>query len=186
MVRVLRPGFRALCSTMADGGVKMDYDFIPGADTARAFREALGRFATGVTVITIDGPAGPMGFTANSFSSLSIDPALVLWSVAKSAQRYPYFSEARHFVIHVLGADQAALIARFHRTGTGFEGLDHVLNANGVPLVAGALARFECERHAAHDGGDHLIIVGRVLRVACQEGAPLVFSRGQIGRFTAD
>lgn len=170
---------------LADGGAIMDDDFTPGAETARAFRDALGRFATGVTVITIDGPDGPMGFTANSFSSLSIDPALVLWSVAKSAQRYPYFAKARYFAIHVLAADQAPLIDRFLRSGPGFDGLAHTVNSNRVPLVAGASARFECEQHATHDGGDHLIIVGRVQRVVCHDGAPLVFSRGQMGRLAA-
>lgn len=163
----------------------MDSSFTPDAEAARAFRDALGRFTTGVTLITIDGPAGPMGFAANSFSSLSLDPPLVLWSVAKSAGRYPHYAVARHFAIHVLAADQSALVPRFHRSGPGFDGLAHDLNPHRVPLLAGALARFECEQHATHEGGDHLIVVGRVQRVVCQDGAPLVFSQGQMGRFAA-
>jgi flavin reductase (DIM6/NTAB) family NADH-FMN oxidoreductase RutF len=170
---------------MADGGTFIERGFTPGIDTARAFRDALGSFATGVTAITIDGPTGPMGFIANSFSSLSMDPPLVLWSLAKSSGRYPCYAAARHFAVHVLGADQTGLIDRFHRTGAGFDGLDHDLNLHRVPLLAGALARFECDQHATHEGGDHLIIVGRVTRVLCQEGAPLVFSRGRMGRFSA-
>jgi flavin reductase (DIM6/NTAB) family NADH-FMN oxidoreductase RutF len=142
---------------MADGGI------IPNADNARLFRDALGRFATGVTVVTIMGPDGPMGFTANSFSSLSLDPALVLWSPAKASQRYPYFA----------------------RGGAGFDGLDWRLNDEGVPVMSGALARFDCLRHATHEGGDHLIIVGQVLRLALEEGEPLVFAKGKFGGFIA-
>lgn len=168
---------------MADGGSIAERGFVPNADTARAFRDALGVFATGVTLVTIDGPAGPMGFTANSFSSLSMDPALVLWSVAKSARRYPHFAAARHFAIHVLAAGQAELIARFDRNGPGFDGMAHDVNTQNVPLMAGALARFECEQYATHEGGDHLIVVGRVARIVCQDGAPLVFAGGQMGRF---
>jgi len=168
---------------MADGGGMMEAGFAPSPETARAFRDALGQFATGVTLVTIDGPDGPMGFTANSFSSLSLDPALVLWSPAKSSRRYPHFATARHFAIHVLSEDQGTLIERFGRTGAGFDGLDHELNAHRVPLIGGALARFECEMHATHEGGDHLIVVGRVTRVVCQDGAPLVFATGRMGRF---
>lgn len=168
---------------MADGGMTLVQSFVPSVDNARAFRTALGQFATGVTLVTIDGPEGPMGFTANSFSSLSIDPALILWSVAKSARRYPFYAGARHFAVHILGAAQQGLITRFGSTGLGFDGLDHELNAEKVPLIAGALARFECALHATHEGGDHLIVVGRVLRVTCEGGAPLVFAKGQMGRF---
>jgi flavin reductase (DIM6/NTAB) family NADH-FMN oxidoreductase RutF len=169
---------------MADGAPIMDSSFAPSADTARAFRDALGQFATGVTLVTIDGPEGPMGFTANSFSSLSLDPALVLWSLARSSRRYPFFATARHFAIHVLAADQIGLIERFARQGAGFEGLAADLNPHRVPLIDGALARFECEQHATHEGGDHLIVVGRVTRVVCEGGAALVFSKGQMGRFS--
>lgn len=169
---------------MADGALIMESTFSPSPETARAFRDALGQFSTGVTLVTIAGPEGPMGFTANSFSSLSLDPALVLWSLARSSRRYPFFATARHFAIHVLSADQIGLIERFGRQGAGFEGLTPELNPQGVPLISGALARFECEQHATHEGGDHLIVVGRVMRIVCEGGAALVFSKGQMGRFT--
>lgn len=168
---------------MADGGSHVA-GVVPDADNARLLRDALGRFATGVTVVTIQGPDGPMGFTANSFSSLSLDPALVLWSPAKASQRYRFFAAARHYAIHVLGQDQADLPARFSRGGRGFEGLDWCRNAEGVPTLPGALARFDCAQHATHDGGDHLIIVGQVLRLALEEGEPLVFAKGRFGSFT--
>ncbi|HMO08713.1 MAG TPA: flavin reductase family protein [Paracoccaceae bacterium] len=157
--------------------------FTPDAENARSFRDALGRFATGVCVITANGPDGHMGFTANSFSSLSMDPPLVLWSPAKSSQRYPVLVAARHYAIHVLGDGQSDISRRFVRGGAGFEGLGHPVNAEGVPLIPGCLARFECEQHALHEGGDHTIVVGRVIRAALAEGAPLVFSGGKYGTF---
>jgi flavin reductase (DIM6/NTAB) family NADH-FMN oxidoreductase RutF len=167
---------------MADGGAQMA-EIVPDAANARVFRDALGRFATGVTVVTIMGPDGPMGFTANSFASVSLDPALVLWSPAKASQRYPFFAAASHFAIHILGQDHTDLPSRFSRGGHGFAGLDWHPNAEGVPSLPGALARFDCTQHATHDGGDHLIIVGQVLRLALEEGEPLVFAKGRYGRF---
>lgn len=167
---------------MADGGLRTT-GIVPDAGNARLFRDALGRFATGVTLVTIQGPDGPMGFTANSFASLSLEPALVLWSLARSSRRYAHFAEARHYAIHVLGQDQADFPARFSRSGAGFAGLDWHRNAEGVPVLPGALARFDCARHATHDGGDHLIIVGQVLRLALEEGEPLVFAKGRFGGF---
>lgn len=167
---------------MADGGLQST-GIVPDAGNARLFRDALGRFATGVTLVTIQAPEGPMGFTANSFASLSLDPALVLWSLARSSRRYDFFAAARHYAIHVLAQDQADLPTRFSRTGAGFAGLDWQPNAEGVPVLPGALARFDCAQHATHDGGDHLIIVGQVLRLALEEGEPLVFAKGRYGRF---
>jgi flavin reductase (DIM6/NTAB) family NADH-FMN oxidoreductase RutF len=169
---------------MADGTVQSD-GIIPNAANARIFRDALGRFATGVTLVTITGPEGPLGFTANSFSSLSLDPPLVLWSPAKSSQRYPHFAAAEHYAIHILGQAQSDWPARFARGGAGFDGLDWHLNAEGVPILPQAIARFDCTRHATHDGGDHLIIVGHVLRLALEEGEPLVFAKGKFGGFTS-
>lgn len=144
-----------------------------------ALRMALGQFATGVTVVTIP---GPQGFTANSFASVSLDPPLVLWSPARASARFPAFSGAKHYAIHVLAEDQFGLSRRFVRGGSGFEGLEHDLSPEGVPLLAGTLARFECEQEATHDGGDHLIILGRVLRFATGAGQPLVFSQGGYGK----
>ncbi len=129
------------------------------------------------------GEAGPVGMTANSFASVSLEPPLVLWSPAKSSQRHGVFTGASHFAIHVLGADQDDLSTRFTRGGAGFDGLGWALNEEGVPSIPGTLARFECERHSLHDAGDHTIVLGRVLRVAHREGDPLCFSRGMFGRF---
>jgi hypothetical protein len=87
---------------MADDGTRIEIGFVPTPETTRDLRGAFGQFATGVTIVTIQGPDGPMGFTANSFSSLSLDPALMLWSLAKSARRFPYFAAAKHFAVHHL------------------------------------------------------------------------------------
>lgn len=144
---------------------------VPGPDTARAFRDALGSFATGVTVITTRSAEGDtIGITANSFASLSLDPALVLWSPARSSRRFALFAEAEAFAIHVLAADQIALARHFtHNTAPPAAGLGPVL------------ARFDCARHAVHEGGDHAIVVGRVLRFHHRAGAPLIFHGGRFG-----
>ncbi len=157
--------------------------FVPGATDTRSFRNALGTFTTGVTVVTAVGDDGPMGMTVNSFSSVSLDPPLVLWSPAKSSARHGLFTGAEHFVIHVLSAEQHELGLRFARPGSSFSDLDWRLNAEGAPLISGTLARFECARSSLHDAGDHTIIIGRVLRAAHREGAPLCFSRGSFGHF---
>jgi flavin reductase (DIM6/NTAB) family NADH-FMN oxidoreductase RutF len=154
------------------------------ATDTRALRDALGRFATGVTIVTIATRDGPMGFTANSFASVSLDPPLVLWSPARASARYPFFAAAQHYAIHILGAEEADLSRRFIRGGAGFDGLDHAGNPEGVPVIPGTLARFDCRQAATHDGGDHLIILGRVLRHLSRDGGPLLFSQGSFGTFT--
>lgn len=160
--------------------------FPPDADHARDFRDALGTFATGVTLVTTTGPDGPLGFVANSFASLSMDPALVLWSPAKSSSRYAVFAAAQDYAIHILAEDQQALIGRFVRGGPGFDGLPYDVTPEGVPVIAGAAARFDCRQHATYQGGDHLIVVGQVLRFAHRDAAGLVFKRGKYGRFIAN
>jgi flavin reductase (DIM6/NTAB) family NADH-FMN oxidoreductase RutF len=158
-------------------------DGTPLTDETRSLRDAFGRFATGVCLVTTMGPEGPVAFTANSFSSVSLDPPLVLWSPARSSRRFGVFVAARHYAIHVLGLDQADWIPRFARSGEGFVGIDAPLNDEGVPTLPAALARFDCAAHATHDGGDHAILVGRVLRASFRDGAPLVFRQGRYGRF---
>ena len=167
---------------MADGGQSVT-SFRPGPDTARTFRDALGKFATGVTVVTCETGHGPLGITANSFASLSLDPPLVLWSPARSSRRFDAFVSARHYAIHVLSNAQQDLCARFATEGHNFGGLDWVRSAEGVPLFDGCLARFECDRKAVHDGGDHAIVVGLVTAAAITEGEPLLFSGGRYGGF---
>ncbi|MBI1219576.1 MAG: flavin reductase [Rhodobacteraceae bacterium] len=160
-----------------------DTEFTPGPDHARSLRDALGRFATGVTVVTTHGPHGPVGLTANSFAAVSLDPALVLWSPAKTSRRFGAFAHARFFAVHVLAEDQMDLCRHFTQADNHFAGLDMTTSPEGTPLIGGTLARFECATEATHDAGDHLIIIGRVLRACYRDGAPLIFSRGRYGGF---
>ena len=162
----------------------MMHEFTTGPDTARDFRTALGRFATGVTVVTTMTERGPLGITANSFASVSLDPPLVLWCPAKFSRRFNAFVKAQHFAIHVLGTEQEALSHRFARDGLDFDGADWAEGDNGLPVLNGCLARFECETHDCHDGGDHRIMVGRVTHAAWREGAPMLFHGGAYGMFT--
>ena len=157
--------------------------FTPGPDTARAFRDALGRFATGVTVVTARDAEGPVGITANSFASVSLDPALVLWSPAKSSSRFGIFAGAAHFAVHVLAEEQRDLAAHFVRHGRDFAATGWTEGPGGAPVLPGCLAHFSCETAAVHDAGDHVIVVGRVLQAGFRDGAPLVFSAGAYGAF---
>lgn len=156
---------------------------LPGPDAERAFRSALGAFATGVTVITTEGEIGQIGITANSFSSVSLDPALVLWSVAKGSRRHSAFTDGGAFVIHVMARDQDDIATGFSRDAQAFDGISHQLNEENVAVIDGCLAAFECVTEALHDAGDHTIVVGRVLRFSQNSGEPLLFSQGKYGRF---
>jgi flavin reductase (DIM6/NTAB) family NADH-FMN oxidoreductase RutF len=147
----------------------------------REFRDALGWFATGVTVITTRSPEGDLvGFTANSFTSVSLDPPLVLFSLNRQASCLPIFEGCAHFAVNILAEHQAALSSRFATAShEKWQGVVVETWEGGCPILADALANFECAVHAVHDGGDHLIFVGRVLRMRSSgTGRPLLFSRG--------
>lgn len=148
----------------------------------REFRNALGRFATGVTVITACGINGrPIGLTANSFSSVSLDPPLVLWSLAKTSFNAPHFLAASHFAVHVLAYDQRWVADRFaSRAGERFEGLPFTLSEEGVPVLAGCMARFECRTADIVDGGDHHIFLATPIAIECStdHAEPLIFHCG--------
>lgn len=159
------------------------HTFQPDAGDTRAFRNALGAFATGVTIVTCDTKDGPLGITANSFASVSMDPPLVLWSPARASRRFAAFEAAEHYAIHVLNEEQQHFCTAFASDGGNFRDLAWAPSDKGVPLLEGCLSRFECTRHAIHDGGDHAIIVGRVESVTVCEGDALVFSGGSFGRF---
>jgi 3-hydroxy-9,10-secoandrosta-1,3,5(10)-triene-9,17-dione monooxygenase reductase component len=147
----------------------------------KEFRAALGSFATGVTVITARAADGtPVGLTANSFNSVSLDPPMVLWSLAKKSLSLPVFSASEHWAVHVLSAEQEALSNRFARAGTDkFAALDLETNEQGVPLLKGCAARFECRTSFQYEGGDHIIFVGEVMAFDRSELAPLVFHAGR-------
>lgn len=150
-------------------------------DHARRFRSALGAFATGVTIVTTrDAEGRDIGLTANSFNSVSLDPPMVLWSLAKSARSLPAFLAAPHFAVHVLAADQEALSLRFATRGSEkFAGLDIERGASQIPLLRGCSARFQCHTAFRHEGGDHVIFVGAVEAFDHSDRPPLVFHGGR-------
>ena len=148
---------------------------------ARTLRDALGHFATGVTVVTTRGPDGePIGVTVNSFAALSLDPPLVLWSLAKRSWSLPAVEAAGHFAIHVLAHDQQALSDRFAKAGHDkFASVEVGQGLGDVPLLPGGSAVFQCSVEHRYDGGDHLILVGRVEALTTRSAAPLLFYRGR-------
>ena len=151
---------------------------------ANQFKEALSRYATGVTVITGMMPGErPVGVTVSSFTSLSLSPPLVLFCLAKTVNCLAAFAEGEGFVVNVLAEGQRDLSVAFAtQSQDKFEGVAYSLDG-GLPVLKGCLATLRCRRHAVHEGGDHLIIVGEVedSKVA-QEGAPLVYHRGAYRR----
>jgi flavin reductase (DIM6/NTAB) family NADH-FMN oxidoreductase RutF len=144
-------------------------------------RRSLGRFATGVTVVTCCAPDGrPCGITANSFSSVSLDPPLVLWNIARVSNSVDAFLAADHFAIHVLSSDQQYMAEHFARTDhTRYNGIEHTISGHNVPILPGVLARFDCRTREIHEGGDHHIIVGEVEAHTAADGAPLLFFSGE-------
>lgn len=154
----------------------------------RSFRQALGRFATGVTVVTCCDAAGnPCGITANSFSSVSLEPPLILWNIAKVSNSLDAYLAAEHFTINVLSDDQQTLSRHFAQSDhTLFEGIEHSMSEYGAPLLPDTLASFECRTHEIHDCGDHHIIIGEVVRFSANDGDPLLFFSGGYRRIGDD
>jgi len=131
----------------------------------RELRQALGKYTTGVTIVTADVDGKKVGMTANSFSSLSLDPPLVLWSLRRNSTNFADFLSATHFAVNVLSGSQIELSQRFAKSSPDkFVGIDHGVGITGSPVFADAAAIFECRTEAFHDGGDHMIMVGRVLK----------------------
>jgi flavin reductase (DIM6/NTAB) family NADH-FMN oxidoreductase RutF len=148
----------------------------------KAFRNALGSFATGVTLVTTRTPSGePIGLTANSFNSVSLEPPLVLWSQALSSSRSAAFLNADFYAINVLASHQLEISRRFVASGS-FEGLEFEEGLGGAPLRRGSCAIFECRSEARHPGGDHVIHVGRVERFHRVDADPLAFHAGRYRR----
>lgn len=145
--------------------------------SAPDFRRALAQFATGVTVITTRTPAGvPVGITVNSFNSVSLDPPLVAWSIALSASTHTVFRESPRYLVHVLGGGQLDVARRFAQRGIDrFAHVKWQLTASGLPQLDGCVARFECAHRNLHEEGDHLVMIGAVVRYETLGGAPLIF-----------
>jgi flavin reductase (DIM6/NTAB) family NADH-FMN oxidoreductase RutF len=146
------------------------------------FRQALGTFATGVTVVTARDAQGlRFGLTANSFNSVSLAPPLVLWSLSRHAGSMPAFTRGSHYAVHILAADQRELAERFATKDIDrFAGLAMREGAGGVPILEGAAAVFECFNRSQYEEGDHVIFVGEVEHCERREGAlPLIFHGGR-------
>jgi len=161
------------------------HSFTPDPTRTTDLRRALGQFGTGVALITAQSDNGPLGMTANSFSSVSLDPPLVLWSAARSSQRHDAFAGAQAFCIHVLSADQMDVANHFAKQGHDFAPYAFDAGPNGAPTLHGCLATFHCDTYAVHPAGDHSIILGQITSAATQtdERDGLLFKRGRFGRF---
>jgi flavin reductase (DIM6/NTAB) family NADH-FMN oxidoreductase RutF len=161
-----------------------------GCLDTRALRSALGLFTTGVTVITTRRPDGShTGLTVNSFTSVSLEPPLVLFCLASRSTLVPAFRQAQHFAVNVLAKGQQALSNMFAKPSLNmWEGVQYRIGVHGCALIAGALGTFECARREAVPGGDHLIVVGEVVCFEAVEprAEPLVFCQGTYGTFTRD
>jgi flavin reductase (DIM6/NTAB) family NADH-FMN oxidoreductase RutF len=147
------------------------------------FRELMGRFATGVTVLTVNGPDGrPLGMTASSLASVSLVPPLVSVCVNHEAQLHDSILAAPVFVVNILESGQEALSRRFADPHEDrFDGVGYHRSPEGLVLLDGALAHLECDRFASFPGGDHTIIIGRVIGGSIGEGRPLLYYRGGYG-----
>ena len=150
----------------------------------RVMRDVLGHFASGVTVVTADTGEEPIGFTCQSFSSLSLDPPLVALAPARTSSTWPRLRDLGRFCVNVLAEDQSGLSAAFARSGTDkFTGVTWRPSPHGSPVLDGVVAWIDCTLWAEYDGGDHTIVAARVLDLGADPGRrPLLFHRGSYGR----
>jgi flavin reductase (DIM6/NTAB) family NADH-FMN oxidoreductase RutF len=156
---------------------------VSGLDQAR-FREVLGHFATGVTIVTANEEGVPVGFSCQSFAALSLDPPMVLLAPAKSSTSWPRIAQAGAFCVNILGEHQEAVCRAFAVSGGDkFDGVEWTPGVTGAPIITGSLAHVECRLEAIYDGGDHELVTGLVVDMDAGEGAPLVFYRSGFGRF---
>ena len=156
----------------------MDFD-------TKALREAFGWFPTGIAVVTASfQEVSHIGITVNSFTSVSLDPPLVLWCIDRRSRRYPHFAQAPGFTVSILASGHREVSTRLAQAGEhNLDGIALIPTELGPPALADALAVFECARASVQDAGDHAILIGRVLRFARHDGvgAPLVYFRGRYG-----
>lgn len=172
------------CDATDPGSTAAPADF-----DCRAFRDALGCFATGIAVVTTCAPDGSfVGLTVNSFNSVSLDPPLVLWSLDLGSPSLNAFRSASHYAVNILSAEQEEVSQRFAmRVADKFGDLAVCTGFGGAPLLHGCCAWFECANDAQYPGGDHLIFLGRVERFSADAArAPLLYHRGRYGRLARD
>jgi len=151
------------------------------AASDRQFRDALAQFTTGVTIVTAREPHGAfVGFTANSFNSVSLDPPLIIWSLARRSRSLAVFEGVEHYAVNILAHDQVELARRFSRPHTDrFAGVAHRAGRGGAPLIAGCAAWLECRHHALHPAGDHMLFIGAVDACAHRNVPPLLWHGGR-------
>jgi flavin reductase (DIM6/NTAB) family NADH-FMN oxidoreductase RutF len=153
----------------------------------RDFRNALGTYGTGVTIVTAMAADGkPYGVTCNSFASVSLNPPLVLWSLGMFSQGLPIFQNASHFAVNVLDVSQQELALKFAKSsGEKFAGVEWKPGLGSAPVIAGCVAQFQCRAVSRYYGGDHIIFLGAVEAYSYNGQEPLLFARGGFGRFLA-
>ena len=158
-------------------------DVPPVVVDPRVMRDVLGHFVSGITVVTAMGSRGPVGFTCQSFSSLSLDPPLVAFAPARTSQTWPVLREAGRFCVNVLAEDQSGLSRQFASSGTDkYAGVSWAPSPHGSPMLDGVVAWIDAELWAEYDGGDHAIVVARVLDLGADGSrTPLLFHRGAYG-----
>jgi flavin reductase (DIM6/NTAB) family NADH-FMN oxidoreductase RutF len=157
-----------------------DQRLLPHTVAGRQFRDALAQFATGVTIITAPAPHdGFVGFTANSFNSVSLDPPLIIWSLARRSRSFGAFAGAERYAVNVLAHEQVGLARRFSRPHSDrFAGVAYRLGKAGAPLIDGCAAWLECRHHALHPAGDHMLFIGEVDTCGYRHVEPLVWHGG--------
>jgi flavin reductase (DIM6/NTAB) family NADH-FMN oxidoreductase RutF len=156
-----------------------------GLDQAR-FREVLGHFATGITIVTATDDGEPVGFSCQSFAALSLDPPMVILAPAKTSTSWPRIARAGAFCVNILEEHQEAVCRAFAVSGGDkFDGVDWTPGITGSPLITGSLAVVECTLGAIYEGGDHELVTGHVVTMEIGEGSPLLFYRSGFGRFVA-
>lgn len=150
---------------------------------AASMRDVLGQFCSGITVITAMSPGGPVGFTCQSFASLSLDPPLVSFAPARTSSTWPKVRDARRFCVNVLADDQGGMSTAFARSGADkFAGVEWRPSLQGAPVLGGVVAWIDCELWVEYDGGDHTMVAARVVDLGANAaGAPLLFHRGAYG-----
>jgi flavin reductase (DIM6/NTAB) family NADH-FMN oxidoreductase RutF len=146
----------------------------------REFRNALGMFATGVTIVTsVNSEGRPIGLTCNSFSSVSLKPPLILWSLSLYSPNLQFFLQAPYFAVNILAAEQQDLSRRFSSPiKDRFADLDWSPGEGGIPLIKGSAAHLQCRNETRHYSGDHVVLIGQVLKFSYRDAEPLVFVRG--------
>jgi 3-hydroxy-9,10-secoandrosta-1,3,5(10)-triene-9,17-dione monooxygenase reductase component len=172
-------------TTVDDDGADLRSTGASSFDEAR-FKEVLGHFATGVTVVTALEEGQPVGFTCQSFTSLSLDPPMVALAPAKSSTSWPRILKAGAFCVNILAEGQEAIGRAFAVSGGDkFVGVGWHIGGSGTPVIDGALAFIECELGTIHDAGDHELVTGRVLAMGVGGGRPLLFYRAGFGTFSS-